>query len=181
MLHTRLRFRIKIEALVYNNTGDIMRKFLVIGNSYIINIDEIIHAQLHLNIVREQFLICMFTKYGKSKICFDSLKEAQSAMDKLIADLSQGEAKNDEAIVDRIQEKSIFDREIDDLELTIRATKWLKVENIYYVGDLVQRTEVELLRAKTLGKKALTEIKDVLSLYSLSLGMKLENWRRPNV
>ena len=52
----------------------------------------------------------------------------------------------------------------------------VKAENIYYIGDLIQRTEVELLKTPNLGKKSLTEIKDVLASHDLSLGMKLENW-----
>jgi DNA-directed RNA polymerase subunit alpha len=67
-------------------------------------------------------------------------------------------------------------RPIEDLELTVRSTNCLKAENIYYVGDLIQRSEVELLKAPNLGKKSLTEIKSVLATYSLSLGMRLENW-----
>ncbi len=67
-------------------------------------------------------------------------------------------------------------RPIEDLELTVRSTNCLKAENIYYVGDLIQRTEVELLKTPNLGKKSLTEIKNVLAANSLSLGMRLENW-----
>ena len=67
-------------------------------------------------------------------------------------------------------------RPVDDLELTVRSANCLKAENIYYIGDLIQRTEVELLKTPNLGKKSLTEIKDVLAMRGLSLGMKLENW-----
>ena len=67
-------------------------------------------------------------------------------------------------------------RPIDDLELTVRSANCLKAENIYYIGDLIQRTEVELLKTPNLGKKSLTEIKEVLAQRGLSLGMKLENW-----
>jgi len=67
-------------------------------------------------------------------------------------------------------------RPIDDLELTVRSAKCLKAESIHYVGDLVQRTEVELLKTPNLGKKSLTEIKEVLASHGLSLGMRLENW-----
>ena len=65
---------------------------------------------------------------------------------------------------------------VDDLELTVRSANCLKAENIYYIGDLIQRTEVELLKTPNLGKKSLTEIKDVLGSHGLSLGMRLENW-----
>jgi len=65
---------------------------------------------------------------------------------------------------------------VDDLELTVRSANCLKAENIYYVGDLVQRTETDLLKTPNLGKKSLTEIKDVLAERGFSLGSKLENW-----
>ena len=67
-------------------------------------------------------------------------------------------------------------RPVDDLELTVRSANCLKAEAIHYIGDLVQRTEVELLKTPNLGKKSLTEIKDVLASRGLSLGMRLENW-----
>ena len=67
-------------------------------------------------------------------------------------------------------------RPIDDLELTVRSANCLKAESIYYIGDLIQKTEVELLKTPNLGKKSLTEIKEVLAQKGLSLGMKLENW-----
>ncbi len=72
-------------------------------------------------------------------------------------------------------------RPIDDLELTVRSTNCLKAENIHYIGDLIQRGEVELLKTPNLGKKSLTEIKDVLASHGLSLGMRLENWPPPHL
>lgn len=72
-------------------------------------------------------------------------------------------------------------RPVDDLELTVRSANCLKVENIYYIGDLIQRTEAELLRTPNLGRKSLNEIKEVLASRDLSLGMKLENWPPPNL
>lgn len=72
-------------------------------------------------------------------------------------------------------------RPVDDLELTVRSANCLKAESIYYVGDLIQRTEVELLKTPNLGKKSLTEIKDVLAVRGLSLGMRLENWPPPGL
>lgn len=72
-------------------------------------------------------------------------------------------------------------RPVDDLELTVRSANCLKAENIFYIGDLIQCTEVELLKTPNLGKKSLTEIKDVLAQHSLSLGMKLENWPPANL
>ena len=67
-------------------------------------------------------------------------------------------------------------RPVDELELTVRSANCLKAENANYIGDLVQKTEVELLRTPNLGKKSLNEIKAVLESHGLSLGMELENW-----
>lgn len=72
-------------------------------------------------------------------------------------------------------------RPVDELELTVRSANCLKAENVYYIGDLVQRSEVELLRTPNLGKKSLTEIKDTLASRGLSLGMRLENWPPPGL
>ena len=72
-------------------------------------------------------------------------------------------------------------RPVDDLELTVRSANCLKAENIFLIGDLIQRTEVELLKTPNLGKKSLTEIKDVLATRGLSLGMRLENWPPENI
>ncbi|MED5535035.1 MAG: DNA-directed RNA polymerase subunit alpha [Pseudomonadota bacterium] len=70
-------------------------------------------------------------------------------------------------------------RPVDELELTVRSANCLKAENINYIGDLVQRTEVELLRTPNLGKKSLTEIKEILAVHELELGMQLDNWPPP--
>lgn len=129
--------------------------------------------------------------------------EQRTDLDKLIIDLeTNGTIDPEEAIrraatilqqqlavfVDLEQEKvpepeeedeyidPVLLRPVDDLELTVRSANCLKAENIYYIGDLVQRTEVELLKTPNLGKKSLTEIKDVLASRALSLGMRLENW-----
>jgi DNA-directed RNA polymerase subunit alpha len=67
-------------------------------------------------------------------------------------------------------------RPVDDLELTVRSANCLKAENIYYIGDLIQRTETELLKTPNLVRKSLNEIKEVLASRGLTLGMKLENW-----
>ncbi len=65
---------------------------------------------------------------------------------------------------------------VDDLELTVRSANCLKAENIYYIGDLIQRTETELLKTPNLGRKSLNEIKEVLASKGITLGIKLENW-----
>ena len=79
------------------------------------------------------------------------------------------------------QIEPILLRPVDELELTVRSANCLKAENINYIGDLVQRTEVELLRTPNLGKKSLTEIKEVLESHGLSLGMRIENWPPPGL
>ncbi len=67
-------------------------------------------------------------------------------------------------------------RPVDELELTVRSANCLKAENVYYIGDLIQRTENELLKTPNLGRKSLNEIKEVLATRGLTLGMKLESW-----
>jgi DNA-directed RNA polymerase subunit alpha len=67
-------------------------------------------------------------------------------------------------------------RPVDELELTVRSANCLKAENIYYIGDLIQRTETELLKTPNLGRKSLNEIKEVLASRGLTLGGRLENW-----
>ncbi|WWO95831.1 MAG: DNA-directed RNA polymerase subunit alpha [Candidatus Dasytiphilus stammeri] len=88
-----------------------------------------------------------------------------------LRDVCQPEIK-----VKKPQFEPILLRSVDDLELTVRSANCLKAEAIHYIGELVQRTEVELLKTPNLGKKSLNEIKDVLALRSLTLGMRLQNW-----
>ena len=75
---------------------------------------------------------------------------------------------------------TVFDpillRPVDELELTVRSANCLKAENIYYIGDLIQRTETELLKTPNLGRKSLNEIKEVLASRGLTLGVRLESW-----
>lgn len=74
----------------------------------------------------------------------------------------------------------IYYRPVDDLELTVRSANCLKAENIFFIGDLVQRTESDLLKTPNLGKKSLTEIKNVLAAHGLGLGTKIDGWRAPS-
>ena len=92
----------------------------------------------------------------------------------VFVELKGEEQAREEAAASQID--PILMRPVDDLELTVRSANCLKAENIYYIGDLIQRTEVELLKTPNLGKKSLTEIKDVLASQGLSLGMRLEGW-----
>ena len=94
----------------------------------------------------------------------------------LIAFVDLEADKEEEQEEDEEEVDPILLRPVDDLELTVRSANCLKAENLYYIGDLIQRTEVDLLKTPNLGKKSLTEIKDVLASKGLSLGMRLENW-----
>lgn len=78
--------------------------------------------------------------------------------------------------VDQQSINPIFTRPVDDLELTVRSANCLKAESIFYIGDLIQRSENDLLKTPNLGKKSLTEIKNVLASHGLSLGTQLDGW-----
>jgi DNA-directed RNA polymerase subunit alpha len=95
---------------------------------------------------------------------------------------STGRQRNLLTLIDAPKSKSAqnFDpillRPVDELELTVRSANCLKAENIYYIGDLIQRTETELLKTPNLGRKSLNEIKEVLASRGLALGSRLEAW-----
>jgi len=97
----------------------------------------------------------------------------------VFVDLSDQDEADAAAAESRID--PILMRSVDELELTVRSANCLKAENINYIGDLIQRTEVELLRTPNLGKKSLTEIKEVLESHGLALGMRVENWPPPSL
>lgn len=90
------------------------------------------------------------------------------------APIALEKSSNDDAV------NPIYFRPVDDLELTVRSANCLKAENIFFIGDLVQRTESDLLKTPNLGKKSLTEIKNVLASHGLALGTKIEGWRTPS-
>ena len=107
----------------------------------------------------------------------EAIRRAATVLQQQLAvfvDLESGSDSKVEETKDEID--PILLRPVDDLELTVRSANCLKAENIYFIGDLIQRTEVELLKTPNLGKKSLTEIKEVLGSRGLSLGMELENW-----
>ena len=109
--------------------------------------------------------------------CEESVKLAANILADQLSVFVDFKARQEVVKEEKSQEiDPILLRPIDDLELTVRSANCLKAESILYIGDLVQRTEVELLKTPNLGKKSLTEIKDVLAQHDLSLGMKLENW-----
>jgi len=107
----------------------------------------------------------------------ETIRTAATVLQKqLAAFVNLQSIEESEAQVEEDEIDPILLRPVDDLELTVRSANCLKAENIYYIGDLIQRTEVELLKTPNLGKKSLTEIKDVLASHGLSLGARLENW-----
>ena len=93
-----------------------------------------------------------------------------------VLETSVDTSEEEEAAASAPQIDPVLLRPVDDLELTVRSANCLKAENIYYIGDLIQRTENELLKTPNLGRKSLNEIKDVLAARGLTLGQKLENW-----
>ncbi len=70
-------------------------------------------------------------------------------------------------------------RSVDELELSVRSANCLQNANIHYIGDLVQKTEAEMLKTKNFGRKSLKEIKEILAQMGLALGMKIPNWQGP--
>jgi DNA-directed RNA polymerase subunit alpha len=107
----------------------------------------------------------------------EAIRRAATILQQQLAVFVDLEGDSEPETEEKIDEiDPILLRPVDDLELTVRSANCLKAENIYYIGDLIQRTEVELLKTPNLGKKSLTEIKDVLASRGLSLGMRLENW-----
>jgi DNA-directed RNA polymerase subunit alpha len=107
----------------------------------------------------------------------EAIRQAATIMHMQLAafvDLQYSDVK--QGVSKEIEFDPVFLHPVDDLELTVRSANCLKAENIFYIGDLVQRTESALLKTPNLGKKSLQEIKDVLAQRGLSLGMKLDNW-----
>ncbi len=112
----------------------------------------------------------------------EAIRRAATILQHQLAVFVDLESEGEQIVEEKEDEVDpILIRPVDDLELTVRSANCLKAENIYYIGDLIQRTEVELLKTPNLGKKSLTEIKDVLASRGLSLGMRLENWPPANL
>jgi DNA-directed RNA polymerase subunit alpha len=150
------------------------------------------------------FLDASFSPVRRVSYMVESARvEQRTDLDKLVIDLeTNGTVDHEEAIrragsiiknqldifIDLEDESEVLAKEaeievdpnllraIDELELTVRSANCLKAKNIHYIGDLVQRTEMELLRTPNLGKKSLTEIKQVLEQHGFTLGMHIENW-----
>jgi DNA-directed RNA polymerase subunit alpha len=90
-----------------------------------------------------------------------------------------------EAKISREEESLPFNRnllkKVEELELSVRSANCLKNDNIVYIGDLVQKSESEMLRTPNFGRKSLNEIKEVLTIMGLHLGMQIEGWPPENI
>jgi DNA-directed RNA polymerase subunit alpha len=82
---------------------------------------------------------------------------------------------------DRLEFNPLLLKKVDELELSVRSANCLKNDNIVYIGDLIQKTEAEMLRTPNFGRKSLNEIKEVLSGMGLHLGMEVEDWPPDNI
>ncbi|MBN1684509.1 MAG: DNA-directed RNA polymerase subunit alpha [Gammaproteobacteria bacterium] len=150
------------------------------------------------------FLDANYSPVKRVSYSVDSARfKGRADLDKLIIDLETNGSLNPEVAIRRAatilqhqlsafvdldseilkeieKEEEEFDpilfRPVEDLELTVRSANCLKAENIYFIGDLVQRAESDLLKTPNLGRKSLNEIKSILAEHHLSLGMYLENW-----
>lgn len=187
-----------------NGTGELSMKLTVTSGRGYQPVDSRVTDDDESKAIGRLQLDASYSPVRRVSYVVDSARvEQRTDLDKLIIDLeTNGTLDSEEAIrraatilqqqlavfVDLEGEKElepaqqeeeidpILLRPVDDLELTVRSANCLKAENIYYIGDLVQRTEVELLKTPNLGKKSLTEIKDVLASRGLSLGLRLDNW-----
>ena len=110
----------------------------------------------------------------------EAIRQSAKILVEQLAVFAQLEDKLSDFIDSPVKPREVFDpillRPVDELELTVRSANCLKAENIYYIGDLIQRTETELLKTPNLGRKSLNEIKEVLASRGLTLGARLENW-----
>jgi len=110
----------------------------------------------------------------------EAIRQSARILVEQLAIFAQLEVNPHEMFEAQPQRASVIDpmllRPVDELELTVRSANCLKAENIYYIGDLIQRTETELLKTPNLGRKSLNEIKEVLASRGLTLGVRLENW-----
>jgi DNA-directed RNA polymerase subunit alpha len=110
----------------------------------------------------------------------EAIRSSAKILVEQLAVFAQLEGSDISILTEPTQRSAQFDpillRPVDELELTVRSANCLKAENIYYIGDLIQRTETELLKTPNLGRKSLNEIKEVLASRGLTLGARLENW-----
>jgi len=110
----------------------------------------------------------------------EAIRQSARILVEQLAFFAQIDVQGTDIVMPVAPRRDTFDpillRPVDELELTVRSANCLKAENIYYIGDLIQRTETELLKTPNLGRKSLNEIKEVLASRGLTLGARLENW-----
>jgi DNA-directed RNA polymerase subunit alpha len=110
----------------------------------------------------------------------EAIRQSARILVEQLAFFAQIDVNPNDIVVTHKERVTTFDpillRPVDELELTVRSANCLKAENIYYIGDLIQRTETELLKTPNLGRKSLNEIKEVLASRGLTLGARLDNW-----
>jgi DNA-directed RNA polymerase subunit alpha len=110
----------------------------------------------------------------------EAIRQSSRILVEQLAVFAQIDVQGTDLVMPVAPRRDTFDpillRPVDELELTVRSANCLKAENIYYIGDLIQRTETELLKTPNLGRKSLNEIKEVLASRGLTLGARLENW-----
>jgi DNA-directed RNA polymerase subunit alpha len=110
----------------------------------------------------------------------EAIRQSARILVEQLAFFAQIDVNPNDIVIAQAPRQTPFDpillRPVDELELTVRSANCLKAENIYYIGDLIQRTETELLKTPNLGRKSLNEIKEVLASRGLTLGARLENW-----
>jgi DNA-directed RNA polymerase subunit alpha len=148
------RVSYKVESARVEQRTDLDKLVLEIETNGILTAEEAVRASA--KILVEQLVV------------FAQLEGAElSAFDAPPAGSTRANAQNYDPVLLR---------PVDELELTVRSANCLKAENIYYIGDLVMRSENDLLKTPNLGRKSLNEIKEVLASRGLTLGMKIENW-----
>ncbi len=99
----------------------------------------------------------------------------------IFVNFDEPEAANRQEEDDGLEFNPLLLKKVDELELSVRSANCLKNDNIVYIGDLIQKTEAEMLRTPNFGRKSLNEIKEVLSGMGLHLGMDVEDWPPENI
>jgi len=99
----------------------------------------------------------------------------------IFVNFDEPEAANQNDEDDGLEFNPLLLKKVDELELSVRSANCLKNDNIVYIGDLIQKTEAEMLRTPNFGRKSLNEIKEVLSGMGLHLGMDVEDWPPDNI
>ena len=121
------------------------------------------------------------TPYAAQLAAEDAGKKAQEHGMRTLDVEVQGPGSGRDADEDGLEFNPLLLKKVDELELSVRSANCLKNDNIVYIGDLIQKTEAEMLRTPNFGRKSLNEIKEVLSGMGLHLGMEVEDWPPDNI